>query len=572
MTTRAYDVIVNANTYVNFNTDGILHGRTTNAIGTIVSVNIAGANANLKVKLENTYKTFSPGEIISTYKTNLYSVNNINNVTSLISTNKLIYPTGVANALEDSVTVYVNMEPIQKSLYSVSNNNIYLSTNTYLVTANSKLLLNSALDTMHIQVTTNNTNAYSFVAANITSTSVFANGIVLSTLYSPYIADKNSVQQTPIVRLFSIYYPGEWYPPNANGNPSRDGTGYPWPYGFPLRFAEINGDLLSDNNASVIYDNVFYKVIAVDGGSISTDSSGSVSGMSLEISNIAFDMAKLIDNKNLVGKNTSNSVSAYVNGELLLNIDPRTVPTNPSYNTSIVALIGQNAAIDYSNSITFSGNWIPIKRDSRDLLRAVVEVKSVASKFLDFWPEYSTLSSHTSNSITVQNPSIYRLNDNISVSSDSAQYTITNIINNTLYVTPSSLSGIPANYPVRIINPAKDNKAHTTHTFIISQLEELNDFTTKFSLTTWLQYFKMTLPSRKFYLNTCPWAYKGAECKYTGSGSIIGAVPPLAANGYFNSNNVPVVSADLDSCAKTYTACRLRNNMINFGGFLDVET
>ena len=66
------------------------------------------------------------------------------------------------------------------------------------------------------------------------TTSPFKSNVVLSEVVtansnataiapSPFIAEKNAFSQNPIVRLYEIYYPGEWYPPNKAGNPSGEG-------------------------------------------------------------------------------------------------------------------------------------------------------------------------------------------------------------------------------------------------------------------------------------------------------------------------------------------------------------
>lgn len=313
MTTRAYDILLTVNTASNFMTDQLILGRNSNSIGTIVNIK----DTTLKVKLDNAYKSFLVGEAISSYYVNTYSVNTISNVSSYISNTNLVYPIPINNALSDSVIVYINNEPVSKYLYSIQDNTVIFNSNTSLVSANGELELNALTDRLDIQVVSNNTNATSFIAANVTSVTVQANAIILTANYSPYIADKNSVQPTGDIRLFTIYYPGEWYPPNSNGNPSNSGAGYPWPTPFPLRFAEFSGDVLSDSNAYVIYNNVKYKAIASDSGDILTDSSGSIGGLSLEVSNFEFDLAKLVNNKNLAGINTSNSTTAYVNGELV---------------------------------------------------------------------------------------------------------------------------------------------------------------------------------------------------------------------------------------------------------------
>ena len=70
---------------------------------------------------------------------------------------------------------------------------------------------------------------------------------------SPYIKEKNSFTQNPIVRLIKIYYPGEWYPPNKAGNPTGEGEGLSWPVNFPFSVAEINGDIIADLQYNVTY-------------------------------------------------------------------------------------------------------------------------------------------------------------------------------------------------------------------------------------------------------------------------------------------------------------------------------
>jgi lambda family phage minor tail protein L len=104
-------------------------------------------------------------------------------------------------------------------------------------------------------------------------------------------------------------------------------------------------------------------------------------------------------------------------------------------------------------------------------------------------------------------------------------------------------------------------------------LDELDEFVAKFSLTNWLQYFKMKLPKRKFVNTVCAWKYKGAECKYPtyGTGTIPGSNPPVTANGYFSYTNESVGSQSLDICSKTLTACTLRKNLNNFGGFPGIK-
>ena len=96
----------------------------------------------------------------------------------------------------------------------------------------------------------------------------------------------------------------------------------------------------------------------------------------------------------------------------------------------------------------------------------------------------------------------------------------------------------------------------------------MNDHLATFGLVSWLQYFKIVTPKRKYYKNTCQWKYKGEECQYPGPGGI--AIPgwnkvsntnPIAANNQIASDSGG------DICAKSLIACSLRNNQIHFGGF-----
>jgi lambda family phage minor tail protein L len=120
-----------------------------------------------------------------------------------------------------------------------------------------------------------------------------------------------------------------------------------------------------------------------------------------------------------------------------------------------------------------------------------------------------------------------------------------------------------------IVNPDADPTSYVEYVFTVNRLDELDEFVAKFSLTNWLQYYKMKLPRRKFTNVTCPWVYKGQECKYpsSGTGTIVGSNPAISANGYFTYSNEPTESVNLDICSKTLTACALRRNLVNFGGF-----
>jgi phage-related protein len=558
MVTRAYDytlTVANANAFAIGNT---VFGITSKAYGEVVSKK----DSNIKIRIANIHKEFSVGESLISNSALLYSVNTfINHTTNLNAlSNTFVLP--VVNAVNDSVQVYINSQFIEQQHYSIVNSNVVFSDNTLAAFRNS----NSAntTDSMFIQVVSGNTNAYRFIASNMHSQVITGNTSITAIYDSPYIAEKNAIVQTPIVALYTIYYPGEWYPPNARGNPSKSGSGYPWPHNFPLRYAEFLGETFGDFNYGIIHNNNTYRVVAMNGDGISTESTGRINETKLEISNFDGVISSLIDNQNLVGYNSSNSTTAYVNGELVTNIDPRTVIGNTFYNSSVAATKGNNAAWDWLGTIENGDTWVSMKEDSRDLLGGVVEIQLTYAKFLDYWPEFSVATNSYGNVVSVRSSAPYRVGDVIT--NRLANTTIEAIVDNNLY-TSSNLVNVTGN-AVYIINSDADKDATITHTFVVSRLEELNDFIAKFSLTNYMQYFKMELPKRKFF-STCPWVYKGPECKYplNGSGTIVGSNPNITSNGFFNYNNERVMSVNDDICSHTHAACALRRNLANFGGF-----
>jgi len=90
-----------------------------------------------------------------------------------------------------------------------------------------------------------------------------------------------------------------------------------------------------------------------------------------------------------------------------------------------------------------------------------------------------------------------------------------------------------------------DRKATETRTHI------------EFELTAAHDVHGVKLPGRSVIANTCPWAYRGVECGYSGS-------------NYWKVDNSTTSTASEDVCAKTFTACELRfpePQEIRFGGF-----
>jgi phage-related protein len=536
---------------------------------------VGKTDSNLKIKLANNYQSFIIGESIVSNSAILTSYNVFSNVTSSIDGLSNTFTLPLSGVPDRSIQVYVNGDILDSRYYvRESESSITFIPRDRLLNADTDQVVqytfpDASVNSLIIQTVSGNTEAHSFVSSNYSSQITTASSTISAVYNNPYIAEKNSIQQTPLIKLYTIYYPGEWYPANANGNPSGSGDTFPWPHGFPLRYAEILGESYSDFNYSVSLGGVEYKVISIDGGEIDVDSSGKIGEISMSISNFDGVMASLIENKNILGYNSSNNTIALVNDELVQNIDPRTVFDSAYYDANVAALRGNNAAWDYSSTISVGDTWTPLKQDSRDLLGAVVDIKYTYAKFLDYWPEYSIIRSSTSNTANVYSSTPYRIGDIVTSNATSNTSTIVRIDGNQITFDNNNLSLLDSGSKLLIVNLDADSTSHVDYVYTINRLDELDEFVAKFSLTNWLQYFKMKLPKRKFVNTTCPWRYRGQECKYpiSGSGTVVGSNPPISANGYFTYTNEPTELVDLDICSKTLTACALRNNLVNFGGF-----
>lgn len=577
MSTRAYDYIVRVANPASFIAGNSVIGATSLTVGEI----IAKTGSNLRVKVANLQQSFIVGETIRSNADVLTSYNVFSNVSSLINgtTNTFTIPSVGKYVTDDSIIVYAGDYPLPQDYYVRSSaTQIKFIPRTKLSSATdsttvSYIYPDTSVKNLVIQAVSGDVNSSSFVSSNQSSTVTTATSTIAAIYGNPYIAEKNSIEQTPLVKLYTIYYPGEWYPENANANPTMSGDAFPWPYGFPLRFAEVVGESYSDFNYFVSYNNVAYKVVSIDGTDISVDNTGKIGELSITISNFDGVMASIVENKNIVGYNASNSAIATVNGELVQNIDPRTVPTNVHYDVSIASSRGINSAWDYATTVSRGETWTSLKQDTRDLLGAVVEIKYTYAKFLDTWPEYSIVKTSTANSANVYSSLPYRVGDTVKSNTGTATTTITAIEGDRLSFSSTSLSFLTTGTKILIVNPDADPASHVEYVYTINRLDELDEFIAKFSLTNWLQYFKMKLPKRKFTNTTCPWRYKGPECKYpsTGTGNIVGSNPVLTANGFFTYSNGTTASQSEDICSKTLTACSLRRNLINFGGFPGIQ-
>lgn len=575
MSTRAYDYIVRVANASSFMTGNAVIGASSLTVGEIVSK----TGNNLRVKLSNVYQAFTTGETLRSNTITLTSYNVVSNVTGSITGTTNTFTIPRAASPDDAINVYVNGEYLSNEYYvRYSPTQIRFLPRTRLQDATSGIVEeyifpDTSVSSLVIQTVSANTEAQSFISANYASQITTASSTISEVLESPYIAEKNSIVQTPLVKLYTIYYPGEWYPENANGNPTLSGSGFPWPYGFPMRFAEVAGESYSDFNYAITFNNTSYRVIGIDSGDIRVDGSGTVGELSMSISNFDGVIASIVENKNILGYNASNNYTAVVNGELVQNIDPRTIPGNALYSSAVAAVRGQNAAWTYDEAVSFNDTWTRLKDDSRDMLGAVVEVKMTYAKFLDHWPEYSIVKSSTANSATVYSALPYRIGDTVTTNNTAAISTVSGISGSTVYFSDAALSSITANSKLLVVNPDADPTSFVEYVFTVNRLDELDEFVAKFSLTNWLQYYKMKLPKRKFTSTTCPWVYKGAECKYPtdGSSQIVGSNPPISANGFFTYANETTGSAATDICSKTLTACSLRKNLVNFGGFVGLK-
>jgi phage-related protein len=847
MSSRAYDYKLSLTGLAPFTVGNTVIGLSSNTVAEIVDA----SPLELKVKLANTYQSFIVGEAIISNTAIVQSYNAFINHSSNISSTTNVFAVPATYSLvelSDSITVYVDGLVAPRDTYVINSNNTiqFLPIETLNITTQNNLTVfsdvrttkifpDSNVSSLLVQVVTGNVEAASFISANFEGTILTANSVIADINDSPYISEKNAINQSPIVKLYSIYYPGEWYPPNNAGNPSGSGAGFPWPYGFPIRYAEVLGDEYYNQNPTVSYGGTPYRTQAMESDSIQVDSSGRIGEISLTISNFDGSISELVENKNILGFNSTRSTLALVNGELVQNIDPRTVSSNIFFNTSVQQSRGINAAWDYESTISQGDTWTPLRTDSRDLSGAVVDLVITYAKFLDYWPEHSSATSnltitsyswdisealfqnmlvvnsagtdiaydvdfkpdgtkmylvfgvdrfireyvlttpwdinsaisvqdfsivspdliqrkiffkpdgtlfytaggttgtiysyslnnpwdistasilnsfilssqdpnpidlffkpdgsrmyvlgfftdtvyeyslstswdittaslvqsksvqtvenqpttiyfksdgtrmfiHGDNSksinefelstawdistailvqsrnfytletgftrgmfftdngeslyiaswdsrasinkysmvrskIEVVSSDIYRIGDLIAADNTSNVATIYSIQDSTLEFYDNSLSTLTANSNLYIVNPDADSSAHVKHTFVLSNLEELDEIIAKFSLTSWLQYFKNILPKRKFYSTTCPFVYKGEDCKYpaSGTGPIVGSNPTVQANGFFTFGNVSTTNIAEDICPKTLTACKLRKNLVNFGGFPNVQ-
>ena len=565
MTTRLYDYIITVANTAPFKNGNNFIGVTSGTYGYIANVN--HATGNIKVKVSNVYQEYSNGEVVTS---NHYLISN----TSIVDTYGLSL---VTFAFVVPATVVPNYAS-ELSLYDSSNKVIPREDWTYY-SGNTTVVFRQAYNgTITLRRDTGNVYSPSFSTSalslgnNQASVSTTITGIT----NSPFIRSKNAFTQPPIVRLVTFYYPGEWYPPNENGNPSGSGAGLSWPADMPWRIAEVIGDIHSDLNYNVTFGGESYVAYPMETDGIGTSSDGTIDRVTIRVSNYDNVITDFIENPYLVGNVTSNSAVGYVNGELLNGLDPATVVGHSAYNqTTVDSYYGgkTNVAWSYTRAVAagYTSTWKNLKYDSRDFLGGVVEIKSTLASHLQYWPEYSKLSNlQFSNLIQVYNSAPYRVGDNVKTNTSNTDIYVVSLLDDNYILLNAPLSNAATEQPLYIINSEHDPEAYIKDTFKITELTALNENFAEFSLTSWLQYFKLSLPKRKFYKNTCQWEYKGSECQYPGpnGGVIPGTFPARSANvnPITTSNEIGVAYSD-DDCAKSYEACKIRNNTIHFGAF-----
>ena len=389
-----------------------------------------------------------------------------------------------------------------------------------------------------------------------------------------FLTETRSSEMSDIIRLISIYYPGEWYSDNKElPNNSRA-----WPHLFPMRFctagfSEQEIDSVTPETYPVEFDGIEYLPIPIDMADISEDSDGKINKFSISIFNVDNMVNAIINNPNLAGY-SSEGISITVDGQTITGIDARTVPGNSAYNPAIVNYYGTtNATIDKRQNDLLGGTWTQVKEDSRHLLGAVVKITSTFQRFLKYWPEYSTITSNpNNNTVNVKDAVVYRVGDKVRTSSNSTTATITSITNNSVIYLDSNIQGIIGDR-LYIVNPDGDTAASVTEVFTIDKLEGIKQDVVTFELSSFLQFFTRKIPRERYFRNNCRFKYKDARCGYRGPGDYIirGTSNRRANPKAVTIANEETTDLTKDQCAKTLEACQLRGNDYNYGGFISVR-
>lgn len=107
-------------------------------------------------------------------------------------------------------------------------------------------------------------------------------------------------------------------------------------------------------------------------------------------------------------------------------------------------------------------------------------------------------------------------------------------------------------------NPSADpTAAFPDEVYFIDRKATENKLLVEFELSAAFDVAGVTLPRRYVVQNVCPWKYRSAECSYSGT-------------NYFDQNDHPVATLELDICGKRLSSCKCRfgqYSALPFGGF-----
>lgn len=107
------------------------------------------------------------------------------------------------------------------------------------------------------------------------------------------------------------------------------------------------------------------------------------------------------------------------------------------------------------------------------------------------------------------------------------------------------------------VNPTADPAAaFPSDIYFVDRKATESPEVVEFELAAAMDVSGVLLPRRQIIQNVCPWAYRGAECSWTGT-------------TYYDANDAPTTIAN-DACGKRLTSCKARFGEfaeLPFGGF-----
>lgn len=107
------------------------------------------------------------------------------------------------------------------------------------------------------------------------------------------------------------------------------------------------------------------------------------------------------------------------------------------------------------------------------------------------------------------------------------------------------------------VNASADvNQKYPDDIWYVDQKTSENMLMIEWTLASPFDLIGVMLPRRQVIQNSCPWAYRGSECGYTGA-------------AYFDTNDVSTSQAS-DVCGKRLSSCKARYGtyaVLPFGGF-----